>query len=101
MFQQLLTLCQGGGCPYSLWTVSEAYQRALTVEKQQSRGRASIATRGDLDIRIGQFQDRGGRLEDASSGGCKDVIAAPIHRHNTAGLGSRGQGSSSTLYCFK
>ncbi|KAL4179987.1 hypothetical protein AMTRI_Chr13g122910 [Amborella trichopoda] len=71
---------------YFLWTVSEAYQRALTVEKQQSRSRAIAATRGD---------------SDAPSGGRRDIIAAPINHQNTASLGARVQGSISTLHCFK
>ncbi|KAL4193265.1 hypothetical protein AMTRI_Chr06g198480 [Amborella trichopoda] len=74
---------------YSLWTVSEAYQRVLTVGKQQSRSRAS------------RFQDRGARPKEAPSVGRKDVVVAPINHQNTSGPGTRVQGSSSTLRCFK
>ena len=36
---------------HSIWTVSEAYQRALTVEKQQSRNNTKSTPRGDQNTR--------------------------------------------------
>ncbi|GLT54896.1 hypothetical protein SLA2020_280550 [Shorea laevis] len=36
---------------HSLWTVSEAYQRALTVEKQQARSNTRSTPRGDHNTR--------------------------------------------------
>ncbi|KAL4204655.1 hypothetical protein AMTRI_Chr01g133100 [Amborella trichopoda] len=86
---------------YSLWTISKPYQRALTIEKQQSKSRASVATIGDSGLRTGQFQDRGARHEDAPSGGHRGVIAAPINHPTTTGLVARVQGNNLTLCCLK
>ncbi|KAL4179603.1 hypothetical protein AMTRI_Chr13g88160 [Amborella trichopoda] len=56
------------------------YQRALTIEKQRSRGRSSTTRRGYS----GLFQDHDARFDDSPSGGLRDII-----------------GSNSTLCCFK
>ncbi|KAL4187273.1 hypothetical protein AMTRI_Chr09g18140 [Amborella trichopoda] len=87
---------------YYLWTVSEVYQQALAVEKQQSRSRDrdSQTTIVDSSIRTGQFQDRSVRPKDAPSGGHRGVTTAPVNHPNIADPGAKVQGSSSTLRYF-